>query len=71
MLESGEFASAADLAEHEGIGPSYVTRLPQLTLLSPDLVEAILDCKQGRKVEMAHFLESVAVDWTQQHVRLG
>jgi hypothetical protein len=71
MLEAGEFASAAELAVHEGIAPSYVTRLLQLTLLSPDLVEAILYGKQGRKVELAHFLGSVSVEWAEQHAHLS
>jgi hypothetical protein len=47
MLESGEFATIAELAEREGIAPSYMTRVLRLTLLSPDIVEAILDGKQG------------------------
>ncbi|MBL9050933.1 MAG: hypothetical protein JNK19_12560 [Tabrizicola sp.] len=71
MLEAGEFASAAELAVHEGIAPSYMTRLLQLTLLSPDLVETILEGKQGPKVELAHFLGSVTVDWAEQHAHLS
>jgi hypothetical protein len=49
MLESGEFATIAELAEREGIAPSYMTRVLRLTLLAPDIVEAILDGKQGRR----------------------
>ena len=30
MLESGEFATIADLAEREGIAPSYMTRVVRL-----------------------------------------
>lgn len=40
MLESGEFATTAELAEREGIAPSYMTRVLRLTLLAPDIVEA-------------------------------
>src|SRR5690606_20303243 len=42
MLDSGEFATITELAEREGIAPSYMTRVLRLTLLSPDIVEAIL-----------------------------
>lgn len=49
MLESGEFASISELAECEGIAPSYMTRVLRLTLLAPDVVEAILDGGQGPK----------------------
>jgi hypothetical protein len=43
LLESGEFATIAELAEYEGIAPSYMTRVLRLSLLAPDIVEAILD----------------------------
>jgi hypothetical protein len=35
MLESGAFATIAELAEREGITPSNVTRVLRLILLSP------------------------------------
>ena len=53
MLESGEFVTIAELAEREGIAPSYMTRVLRLTLLAPDIVEAILDGKQGPEVTLA------------------
>lgn len=43
MLESGEFGTIAELAEREGIAPSYMTRVLRLAFLAPDIVEAILD----------------------------
>jgi hypothetical protein len=70
MLESGEFLSAAELAEREGITPSYVTRVLRLTLLAPDLVEAILTDRQGPGMELARVMESVTVEWVEQHARL-
>lgn len=33
----------AELAEYEKISPSYLTRVMRLTLLAPDIIEAILD----------------------------
>ena len=50
MLESGEFATIAELAEREGIAPSYMTRVMRLTLLAPNIVEAILHGQQGPEV---------------------
>ena len=66
MLESGEFATIAELAEREGIAPSYMTRLLRLTLLAPDIVEAILDSTQGPDVTLSRVLEPFQVDWFQQ-----
>ena len=40
MLELGEFATIAELAQREAIAPSYMTRAMRLTLLSPDIVDA-------------------------------
>ena len=66
MLESGEFATIAELAEREGIAPSYMTRVLRLTLLAPDIVEAILDGKQGPEVTLARVLGPFPVKWSEQ-----
>ena len=66
MLESGEFATIADLAEREGIAKSYMTRVLRLTLLAPDLVGAILDGKQGPEVSLARVLEPFPTEWQLQ-----
>jgi hypothetical protein len=66
MLESGEFTTIAELAEREGIAPSYMTRVLRLTLLAPDIVEAILDGRQGPDVTLARLLEPFQVEWAQQ-----
>lgn len=66
MLGSGEFTTIAELAEREGISPSYMTRVLRLTLLAPDIVEAILDGKQGPEMTLARVLEPFPVDWSDQ-----
>lgn len=66
MLESGEFATIAELAEREGIAPSYMTRVLRLTLLAPDIVEAILNGTQGPEVTLARVLEPFPIDWAAQ-----
>ncbi len=63
MLESGEFTTIAELAEREGIAPSYMTRVMRLTLLAPDIVEAILDGRQGAEVTLLRVLEPFPVEW--------
>jgi len=66
MLESAEFATIAELAEGERIAPSYMTRILRLTLLVPDIVEAILDGNKGREVTLARVLEPFPISWEQQ-----
>jgi hypothetical protein len=57
MLESGEFATIAELAEREGIASSYMTHVLRLTLLAPDIVGSILDGRQELEVTLARVLE--------------
>lgn len=66
LLESGEFATIAELAEREGIAPSYMTRVLRLTLLAPDIVEAILDGKQRPEVTLVRLLEPFPAEWAGQ-----
>jgi len=71
ILESGEFATIAELAEREGIAPSYMTRVLRLTLLAPDIVEAIMDGSQGAEVTLTRVLEPFPVAWSEQRQTLG
>ena len=66
MLESGEFATIAELAEREGIAASYMTRVLRLTLLSPDIVVAILDGRQASDTPLARSLNPFPQDWQEQ-----
>jgi len=66
MLESGEFATITELAEKEGIAFTYLARVLRLTLLAPDIVEAILDGKQGLEVTLAQGLEPFPLAWQLQ-----
>lgn len=74
MLESGEFATIGELAEREGIAVSYLTRVLRLTLLAPDIVEAILDGTQEPDRTLSQLLETLPTDWQSQrrgHYRPG
>lgn len=71
LLESGEFNTLAELAQREGIAPSYLTRVLRLTLLAPNIVEAILDGRQGTGVPLARVLEPFPVEWEHQAAHLG
>jgi hypothetical protein len=66
MLESGRFATINELAAAEKINSSYVSRVLRLTLLSPDIVEAILDGRQPRGMTLPGLMEPFPVDWRHQ-----
>lgn len=66
MLDSGAFTTISDLAQHERLAPSHMTRVLRLTLLAPKIVEAILEGRQGPEVTLARVLEPFPVEWESQ-----
>lgn len=71
MLESGDYASIAELAEREGIAPSYMTRVLRLTLLAPDIVAAIWEGTQGPEVTLARLMGPLPPEWISQAAHFG
>lgn len=66
MLESGEFATIAELAEREGIATSYMTRILRLTQLEPGIIEAVLDGRQKDAVTLARLMDPFPMSWIEQ-----
>lgn len=66
MLESGEFATIAELAEREGIATSYMTRILRLTQLEPGIIEAVLDGRQTDGVTLARLMDPFPMSWIEQ-----
>jgi len=62
MLESGQFTSITELAEHENLALTYMTRVLRLSLLAPEIVEMILDGRQPPEMT----LEPFPVQWRLQ-----
>jgi hypothetical protein len=71
MLETGQHGTAADLAKAEKVNDSYLSRMLRLTLLAPDIVEAILDGRQPRALELGALMRLLPFDWDQQRAALG
>lgn len=66
LVESGQVRSLNELAEAEKINPSYLSRIYRLTLLAPDIVEAILDGHQPRTLQLADLMDEMPVEWSRQ-----
>jgi hypothetical protein len=66
MMEAGRFGTIDELAAAEKINSSYVSRLLRLTLLSPDIVEAILNGRQPVGMTLPGLMEPFPVEWGQQ-----
>ncbi|WP_342772705.1 hypothetical protein [Paracoccus subflavus] len=68
VLELGEVATIAELPESKGIARCYMTRVMRLTLLAPDIVEAIRDRRQGPEATLANSMEPFPLTWKAQPV---
>ena len=66
MLEDGRYRSAGELAEAEGVTRSFVNRLLRLTLLAPDIVEAILDGRQPKGMQLEELTRVMPSAWEEQ-----
>ena len=69
QLESGRHASINDLAKADKIDRGYASKVLRLTLLAPDIVEAILAGRQPEGLKLADLLEPFPVDWAEQRRR--
>ena len=67
MLESGEFASISELAEKEGIAFTYMARLMRLSLLSPEIIDAVMDGRHPANITLASLMDPFPADWKEQH----
>ncbi len=71
LLETGAYTSVSDLAEKEKIGLSYLTRVLRMTLLAPDIVDAILDGRQGDGIDLATLAAPFPHEWGAQRRHFG
>ena len=56
----------AELAEREGIAPSFLSRSLRMTLLAPNIVEAILDGRQPADLTLETLREPAPAQWQEQ-----
>ena len=68
LLESGAYATVAEMADAEGINRSYVSRVLRLTLLAPEIVETILEGRVGTDLVMPDLLKPRSELWLEQRL---
>lgn len=71
LLDDGRYATIRDLAKAKKLDQSFVSRILKLTLLAPDLVEAILDGKQSQAMQRQTLLHGFPREWEEQRTMLG
>jgi hypothetical protein len=68
MLEQGRYGSIAEIAEAEKIDRSFVSRLLRLTLLAPDIQEAILEGRQPKGMQLDELMGTMPGAWEEQRL---
>src|SRR5215204_5906044 len=71
LLEEGVYATTEELAAAEKINPSYVSRVLRLTLLAPDIVEAVLDGRHQPELTIARLFRPFPITWEEQRPLFG
>ena len=71
LLDEGKFESISDLARDIGLDVSFAARLLRLTLLSPDIVEAILMGEEPSGLSLTMLTKQLPVLWNEQRRDLG
>jgi hypothetical protein len=70
VLEQGRCPTIRDLAAAIGMDNSYVARILRLTLLAPDIIEAILEGAEPSGLSLGSLL-NIPVSWQDQRERWG
>jgi hypothetical protein len=66
MLDEGVHGDVEDLAQAKGVHASYVSRVLRLTLLAPNLVDAMLDGRQPARLQLDELMEGFPLEWDGQ-----
>jgi len=66
MLDDGVCGTIEELARRERVNRGYLSRVLRLTLLAPDVVEAILDGRQPDGTRLEDLLDGFPMEWEGQ-----
>ena len=71
MLDDGRYGSVTELAAGEKLDRGYLGKILMLTLLAPDIVEAIMDGRQPAEIGVHALREGFPVGWGEQKANLA
>jgi hypothetical protein len=66
MIDRGEVSSLTELAAKLKMNESYTSRVFRLTLLAPEIIEAILGGRLPKHLTLRDFLKPFPIDWNGQ-----
>jgi hypothetical protein len=70
LLDDGRYASISEIAAAEKIDRGHLGTILRLTLLAPDIVEAILNGTQPATLGLPALLKPFPVEWGRQRAEL-
>ena len=71
MLDDGRYATVTELAAGEKLDRGYLGKILMMTLLAPDIVEAILDGRQPPDLGVHVLREGFPVEWGEQRAMMA
>lgn len=70
LLDEGRYASLSEMAAAEKVDRGYLGRILRLTLLAPDIVEAVLNGQQPAGLELPQLSDSFPACWIEQRLAI-
>jgi hypothetical protein len=71
MIAIGQYQSVSELAEAENINKSYLQRMMRIMLLSPRIIDAVLNGQQPAGFALTDIEKSFSPIWAEQEERFG
>ncbi len=71
LIDSGQYATITNLAEALGVDRGYVSRMLRLTLLAPDIVDALVRGEEPSGLSLEKLTKKVPPPWETQRKQLG
>ena len=70
MPDDGRYASISELAQAEKIDRGYAGVILRLTLLAPDIFEALVDGRQSPDLGLPALMEPFPLEWDRQRANI-
>jgi hypothetical protein len=71
MLDEGKYQTPKELAKKEKVEVTHMYRVMRLTLLAPDIIEAVLNGKQPRTLTLQNVVRGFPISWQEQRKVFG
>ena len=71
MLEEGKYGSVAEMARALKMDRCHMARMLRLTLLAPDIIEAVLEGREPEGLSLNRLIGGIPIVWREQQETYG